>query len=387
MEKSKKFEIRIILINYLFFSILLLYSACSKQNNSSNLGAERSIATTDSVHYACHFLIETKENYTKLTIINPWNRGKILKTYILAPKNRPLPDSLPDGILVRTPLSRAVSFGAVQCSFFEELDAIETLIGVCEPQYINIPAVAEGIAAGRIANIGAAANPDIEQLMSLQAEAIFASPLEEASSGRTVPAGAPIIECYDYMETSPLGRAEWLRFYALFFERREEADSLFAETKKRYAATVEACAHFEHRPTVFTETVYSGVWWLAGGNSYIAQLLRDAGADYLWRDNSNTGSIGLAFETVLERAENADFWLIKYNSPYELTLKQLAAENPNYSLFDAWKKGSVFGCNTGQTTYYEDLPLHPDRILRDFAAIFHPEAVRAYEMKYFKRLQ
>jgi len=378
------------IVNYLIIILLSASLACSHQTKKSEseviFNPKQEVAAIDSVRYAKLFLIETFEDYIKLTINNPWHSGNTLKTFILVPKNKILPKNLPKGTIVRTPLDRTVSFGAVQCSFFAEFGALKSLVGVCDPQYINIPEVADGVKSGRIADIGAAANPNIERLMSLDADAVFTSPIEESGSGRIELADAPVVECFDYMETSPLGRAEWLRFYGLFCDRRREADSLFAITEHRYIELQTACSHFDNRPTVFTETVYSGVWWVSGGNSYMSRLLSDAGADYLWRDDQHTGSIGLSFETVLERAENADYWLFKYNSPYTLSLEQLAKEQANYSLFDAWKKERVYACNTGQTTFYEELPIHPDRILQDLVAIFHPEALQEYRQRFFKKL-
>jgi iron complex transport system substrate-binding protein len=222
--------------------------------------------------------------------------------------------------------------------------------------------------------------------MLIEPEALFTSPIEGFGYGQVARSGIPFVECVDYMEASPLGRAEWIRFLALFFEQRAVADSLFRETVTNYHRLQELISEVEDRPSVMAETMYSGVWYVPGGRSYVAHLFRDAGAAYLWQEDTSAGSLGLSFETVLEKAEKAACWLIKYNSPNELTYDELAKNNPNYTFFDAYKEKRIYACNTGKTTYYEDIPIHPDYILKDMVWIFHPELLPDYQPRYYVRL-
>jgi iron complex transport system substrate-binding protein len=189
------------------------------------------------------------------------------------------------------------------------------------------------------------------------------------------------------METSPLGRAEWIRFLALFFDKQTLADSLFHETVKSYNQLKELTAHVTSRPTLLTETIYQGIWYLPGGNSYMAHIYRDAGADYLWKDDTSSGSLlALPFESVLDKAEKADFWLLKYNNPRDMTYRELAQNYPNYTFFDAFKRRNIYVCNTGKVTYYEELPIHPDYVLKDMVWIFHPELLPDYQPRYYKKM-
>jgi len=341
----------------------------------------------DSIYYAKGFQIETHSGYMLATVRNPWNNNLILQRYVLVPKSDTLPKSLPDGILIRTPIARTICYGSVQCVFLSELNALQTLAGVCEPQYINIPYVRENVRNGKIADLGQAANPDLEKIMLIQPEALFAAPIDNSGYGQAAKLKIPIIECVDYMEPTPLARAEWIRFLALFFEKKEIADSLFRETVNRYNELVRLTANVEKRPSVFTETVYSGIWYQPGGNSYIAHILSDAGANYLWKEDKNTGSIALSFETVLAKAEKADYWLIKDNNTEDMTYNKLICENPNYALFDAYKKRNIYLCNTGKVSYYEELPIHPDWILKDMVKIFHADLLPDYQLRYYKKIE
>ena len=378
-------------MNKTVFIFLLLFSffSCQKkeQGRAATLPQQRVIACGDSVFFAKGFQIETHDGYTVATVRNPWNERLVLQRYILVPKTDTLPENLPEGALIRTPLARTICYGSVQCGFLAEFDALQTLVGVCEPQYINIPFVQENVKAGKIADLGQAANPDLEKIMLIEPEALFTAPIENSGYGQAAKLKIPFIECVDYMEPTALGRAEWIRFLALFFEKRATADSLFRETVNRYRELVRLTANVDNRPSVFTETVYSGIWYQPGGSSYIAQLFRDAGADYLWKEDTNTGSIGLTFETVLDKAQKADCWLIKYNSKYDMTYRKLIQENQNYALFDAYKKRNIYICNMGKVPYYEELPIHPDRILKDMVRIFHPELLPDYPLRYYKKME
>jgi iron complex transport system substrate-binding protein len=374
---------KILNFQFLILCLVLILSSCRK---ASNIAGSNIALACDSVYFTENFRIETHGDYTLATVRNPWQPERELQRFVLVPKSAALPELLPEGILIRTPLARTVSFGSVQCSFFAELDVLQTLVGVCEPNFINIPFVQNGVREGTIANVGQAANPDIERIMFVEPEALFTAPIEESGTGQISALGVPSVECIDYMESSPLGRAEWIRFFALFFEKRELADSLFAQTVDNYKALQDLTAQSETQPTVFSETIYSGVWWTPGGNSYMAHFFKDAGADYLWKDDTQTGSIGLSFEAVLENAENADFWLIKYNASNELTLSELVRNYPNYAFFDAYKKGNIYICHTGNATYYEDLPVHPDYILKDLVWIFHPETLPDYRPEYYRKI-
>jgi len=372
---------------FFFLSLFCLFSCQKNPQTLNHANTSQVIAQGDSVFFAKGFQIETHEGYTVATVRNPWDDRRILQRYILVPKGDTLPEILPEGVLIRTPLTRTVCYGSVQCGFFAEFNVLNTIVGVCEPQYINIPYIRENVQNGKIADLGQAFNPDLEKIMLIEPEALFTAPIENSGYGQTAKLGIQFIECVDYLEPSPLGRAEWIRFLALFFEKKEIADSLFTETVDRYNELVRLAENVDKRPFVFAEKIYSGIWYQPGGNSYVAQLFRNAGADYLWKEDTNTGSIGLTFESVLEKAEKADFWLIKYSGFTDMTYPGLAQENPNYALFDAYKKRNIYICNTGIVPYYEELPIHPNLILKDMVRIFHPELLPDCQLKYYKKME
>jgi len=165
------------------------------------------------------------------------------------------------------------------------------------------------------------------------------------------------------------------------------ADSLFRSTEQRYLELKELTASISHRPTVFSEKRFGSSWYIPAGDSYVAHLFADAGADYLFKDLPGAGSRPMAFETVFDTAIHADFWLMKYNQAEELTYKELRREYTPYENFDAFKYRNIYSCNSGVVPYYEEFPIHPDYLLKDLVWIFHPELLEGYSPRYYKRME
>ncbi len=339
------------------------------------------------VKYAQCFTVDKSDDYTRIAIMNPWMQGQILRSYVLIDKTREKPDNLPEGIVIQVPLERVACYSSVQCGILEELGVTNSIVGVCEPQYVDVPAIQEKIKDGSITDLGMASNPNIEKIMLANPDAILASPLKETSYGKVESVGIPIIDCVDYMESVPLARTEWIRFLALLFGKEEFADSLFTRTEQSYSELKTLVSSVKKRPTVLTEKKYGNAWHIPGGQSYMAHLLRDAGAAYYWENDSTTGSMNLSFETVLDKCEHVDFWLIKYFSNKDLDYNGLKAEYAPYAYFSAFKDKKIYGCNTEKNRYYEELPAHPDYVLKDLISIFHPDLLPGYERKYYSELK
>ena len=373
---------RLIRSFFLFLSVILLGAGCGSGRKSGE-GAGEAFR----IEYARHYRVEHFRDYTLVDVLSPWDSLRLLRRYVLVDRERPLPVGLPEGNIVRTPLQRVVVYSAVHCGMLDELGVGDRIVGVCEPRYIDLDFIRDGVARGAIADLGEASSPDVEKVIDLAPDIIIASPFKNVGYGRIEKTAIPIMECVDYMEVTPLGRAEWMRFMALFFDRGQRADSLFRQTAAAYDSLCRMTDTVGVRPTVLSEKKYGSAWYVPGGRSYIANLYRDAGADYIWADDPSTGSVPLAFETVFEKGQGADFWLIKYNAPQELTYAELQTEYETYRHFDAFKNRNIFVCNTGKTPYYEEMPMHPDRVLGDLIEIFHPGTIPGYRLRYFNRMR
>lgn len=362
-------------------TLVLLLSACSGGSRTSS-----HIDGADTIHfeYASNIKVLKNKEFIQVELRNPWDTLKTLQTYILVNKNKPVTNNLPKGTVIKTPLRRSVVYSSVHCALLDELDAIESISGVCDLEYINHNRIKELCDNGHIADCGSSMNPDIEKIIDLNADAVLLSPFENSGGyGRIESIGIPIIECADYMETSPLGRAEWIKFYGMLIGKEKEADSLFNKIEEQYQTLKAKTQNVKYRPTVISELKYSSAWYVPGGQSTMARLINDAGANYIFSYTKGSGSIPLSFETVLDKGQKADFWLIKYNQNTDKTYSELENDYSPYKNFDAWKNKRIFGCNTSYVNYYEETPFHPESLLRDLIIVFHPELMNNKARKYF----
>lgn len=368
---------------HLMLSVLLFSSCGGRSKTASVIEAEKAIP----LRYAENLNLSATEDYTIARLRNPWDTTRILHTYVLVDKEKSLPADLPEGTLVRTPLSKAVVYSSVHCGLLNQIGALKSIGGVCDLKYIKLQEVQDGCRTGSIADVGNGMNPDIEKIIDLHPDAIMLSPFENSGGyGRVEKLNIPIIECADYMETSALGRAEWMRFYGLLFGEAQKADSLFAEVEKNYNELKALVAPLSYAPSVISELKNGSAWYVPGGKSTSARIYADAGANYVFADDEHSGSVPLTFETVFDKGQNADFWLIKYNQAIDKTYKELEQDYAPYTGFRAFKERNIYGCNTGKVDFYEDSPFHPDRLLKDLIKIFHPTLLEGYELKYFTKL-
>ncbi|MCC8133419.1 MAG: ABC transporter substrate-binding protein [Tannerellaceae bacterium] len=363
--------------------LCLLFVACSQT------GTQPVPVTsgTGEIRYATGYTVQSFEKYTQVEIHDPWDSTRILQRYLLVDRQQAIPANLPKGTIVPVPIQNIVVYTSVHASIIDQLGEADKIVGVCEPQYMDTPSVREGLRSGRIADLGESMAPNIEKIIDIEAEIIIASPFQNAGYGAAEKIGIPIIEGADYMESHPLGRAEWGRFYGLLLGKSYEADSIFRGTEQRYLALKELAATGTDRPTVISEKKYGSFWYVPAGDSYTAHFFEDAGADYIFKDIPGAGSHPLSFETVLDEGIHADFWLIKYNMAEDMTYKDLRGEYNPYENFDAYRKRNVYGCNTGKVPYYEEFPIHPDLFLKDLIRIFHPQLLPDHELRYYKPMQ
>lgn len=368
----------LILLGFAFWMV-----ACTPSGKQTS---SKEALSSDSIQYAQGFTVQRFDTYTMVEVRDPWDSTRLLQRYLLVDRTKSVPGGLLKGTIVKVPVKDIVIYTSVHAAIIDQLHETDKVIGVCEPRYMDTPAIQEGIQAGRIADLGEATSPNIEKMIEIGAELVIASPFQNSSYGPVEKIGIPIIEGADYMEAFPLGRTEWIRFYGLLFGKEEMADSIFKETEQAYLSLKDLTANIDNRPTVLSEKKFGSSWYVPSGDSYMAHLIEDAGADYMFKDLPGAGSTPLAFETVFDKAIHADIWLVKYNQSSEMTYNDLRSEYTPYENFDAFKKKRIYTCNTGAVPYYEEFPIHPEYLLKDLIWIFHPELVFGYSPRYFREM-
>lgn len=323
-------------------------------------------------HEATLLTIVDHGDYTTAAIANPWDStAGELQTLVLIAAGKPKPAELPRGTVITVPITNSIVYSSVHAAAIDELGAIEAVKGVCDAAYFKIPAIVKGLADGSVVDAGNSMSPSIERILLLGPDAILKSPFQNSSAGGIETTGIPVVECADYMESTPLGRAEWIKLLGELYGKRDEAAAIFQKVSKEYNAIRSKAAEAETRPTVISETVNDGVWYMPGGNSYMARLFADAGGDYPWSGDTSAGSLPLDFATVYDRANDADIWLVKTFGK-DLTLDDLRSAYPLNERFKAFATGGVYACNTATSPLFEEFPFHPEKLLREYYNIFHP---------------
>ena len=344
--------------------VCLLAAECGRDGRSAGTGHD--------MEYARWLDMEHHAGYTLVTVKNPWRPGAVLQTYLLVPQDGEVPQGI-TGTVVRTPLQSVLVYSSVHAGVIKELGAMQSVTGVCDVQYFDMPEVQEGVRAGKIIDAGNSMQPAMEKVVQLRPDGIILSPFQNGGYGALANMGVPLIECADYMENTPLGRAEWIKFFGELYCCRAKADSIFATVVERYGEVKSLVDSVRTRPKVICESVTSGVWYVPGGDSYMAHLYVDAGADYPWSNDTSTGSLSLSVEQVYATAHDADVWLIKSLKP--MTYKEFADRYPLNAKFKAFKERGVYQCPSLNTSLYRDFPFHPEVLLREYVRIFHPEVL------------
>lgn len=372
---------------------LAVTAICLSSCHNRQQVTDRDAAIIDTLQYAEGLNIAHFNNFTRVTLRDPWDTTKTRKTYILAPRtvleSQPeLRDSLSRlGILIGTPVERAVIYTSVHAAMAAQLGVLDQVCGVCEPEYITSSEVLERIKNKQIADLGQSTSPNVERIIELGCDVIIASPFENSGYGAAEKLKIPIVEAADYMERHPLGRTEWVKFYGLLFGCRDKAEEEFSNTCNRYETLKNACDGVRERPTVVLERKWGQTWGVPAAGSYVGCMHRDAGASYVFGDIKTSSSVNKTFEQVFERGCEADYWLFKYSGSRPMTLDDLKQEYLPYSYFKAFKTQNIYACNTLVSTYYDDITLHPDQILADLIHIYHPDLLPGYEPKYYFKLQ
>ena len=357
--------------------------------------------------------------YAEAIIANPWKAGTMLHRYILIPKGKEgdktvamLARRRSTGArcttdTVRTPVERSAVFIAPHCQLMYELGCQQAIRGVCDLDYINIPDVKKRAALSRntsarnsIVDCGSSMAPDIERIIALKPEAILLSPFENSGGyGKLDKLHVPIIEAADYMESSPLGRAEWMKFYGMLFKKdgnapktalaascEPKADSLFAKIEKEYLKLKAEAAGYPKGLSILTERKTGNVWYVPGGQSTIGILLKDANARYIFEDDQHSGSLAMSPEQILAKGNQVDVWAFKYFGGNALTKQNLLAEYQGYQALKAFQTGTVYETDTSCEPYFELTSFHPEILLREFIILSHPEAGDKFgKLRFYKK--
>lgn len=348
-------------------------------------------ADLQSVHgfpkYAKGFQVSQTDDYYEVVIFDPYITDNVLQRCYLMKKDAQLPvHEYPDIVLAE--INKVLAMSATQWGPFLMLGKEVMIKGISEAGFVQNSRMKDLLKSGDVIEVASDANFKLELMSNLEADIILVSPDARGLPHQLVAAGFPLLAWTDYFETDPLGRAEWLRLIGLLSGTSAKADSLFQDIEQKYLSLKESVNRYHGaRPTLFADKEFAGQWYVPAGESYIAKIFEDAGADYVFSDFPGTASIPMDIETIIKRAADADYWRIAHAATDSYGYEDLEKENELYAGFAAFKNKKVIFCNISKTAYFEESTLYPHHLLADFIAIFQPELMPNYQPVYHELMK
>ncbi len=371
------------------FLIFVVFTSCNESHEDNGKNYSKFVFeaySPSNPEIASGFQIRESDDVKLLEIFNPWDSTfKSQKFYLVNEKDKDL--TFPDGKSIKVPIKKLVVLSASHLSFLDVLNKIDLLVGVSSVKYVVSKKFKGLVESRKIKEIGIGDHFKLEELINLSPDVVMISPQKGQSFIPLQNAGLTIIPNGDYLESDPLGRAEWIKFIGVLTGKEKEAIHIFDSIKNEYFQLKKLSETLSYRPTVITGKQYGGFWNLSGGKSYEAQFIEDAGADYLWKENYSTGGIMLDFETVYGRGLEADYWRFLVYTSQDYTYEMLKAEDGRYADFAAFKNKKVIVCNTLKKPFFQKGFLEPQVILADYIHIFHPSLLPHHQNIYYELLK
>lgn len=372
-------------IVFLFASFVLI-SCQQKEKNTKDINSQENY-----IRYATGLSIQKYADFSIVTVSNPWPSAEKNYTYILHKQSAKIPDSLQKYTAIQVPIQSIVVTSTTHIPALELLEVEDKLIAFPNTDYISSEKTRTLIESGKIREVGSNQSLNTEVLLDMQPDVIigFGVDGEKKTYDNLQQNGLKILYNGDWTEQHPLGRAEWIQLFGVLFGLEKKADQVFKTIEKDYLEAIKLAQKATLKPTIFSGAIYQDQWYLPQGKSWAAQFLENANGNYLWAATEGTGSLSLSFETVLEKAQNADFWI----GPGQFTsFEQLEKANPNYKHFKAVQNKNVYSFSskkgkTGGIIYYELASNRPDLVLKDLIKILHPGLMEEYELYFFEKLK
>ncbi|AXT53640.1 ABC transporter substrate-binding protein [Aquimarina sp. BL5] len=376
--------------NYIILLLLVASILSCKQEKKVVIPISVEKLEDQKIDYATGFTIQNHKTYKEISITSPWPDAKSTFTYILHPKGSEKPTINGKASFIEVPVDKTVVTSTTDIPMLEYLGLENKLIGFPHCDYISSEKTRTLVDNGTIIELGNNGHLNTELTLELAPELIigYSATGDIKTYDLLEKTGIPVVMNGSWMEQHPLGRAEWIKFVGAFYNKEQQADSIFKKIEKDYNDAATLANNATTTPTVLSGNMFKDVWHVPGGDSYVAKFLKDANTNYLWAETKKTGSIGLNFESVLEKAQNAQFWI---GSGSSTSLEELKGKNNRYTFFEAFKNKTVYSSTLktgakGGLMYYELGPMRPDLILKDIIQIAHPELLTDYEPYFFEKL-
>jgi iron complex transport system substrate-binding protein len=358
--------------------------ACQSSTKQKGTPCPEKIVKPKELKYAQSFELADAGNYQLLKVYRKRKQGEAHETFALIPRGAAKPET--NAQIIPVPCKKIICLSSTQLTYFFALQDIDNIVATNSSRHLFHKGLNQRIKEGKVKRVGKEGHFNTELIAGLNPDVIFVSPYKSGGYDALKNLGIPLVPMAAYDEKNPLGRAEWVKMIAPFIGREKEADSLFNKLSVRYDSLKQLAANVEHRPTVFSGKMRSGTWYVPGGKSFYANYFRDAGAEYIIKDEKQ-GAYPLDFETVYTKAANCDFWRILVPEPIGFDRKAMISQDPRYGDFKAYQEGNVIMCNIREKPFYEQNAMKPDVILADYIHFFHPELLPGHKPEFYEFLK
>lgn len=376
----------------IFYTLIVLAPVLFSCNPNKKGDGEVTSGSADSlnvtqVKYAKGFNVSEHGNFRLVDIQDPSGESDTQYKYALLERGGDKSE-IPAGYqIIEVPVRSAICMTTLQISNFIKLNAVDKITGITSTRFLFNEQLNRQLEEGKTSKIGIEGEFDSEIVMALNPDIILVSPFKRGGYDAIRNLDIPLISFLGYKESSPLGQAEWIKFTAMLLGIEEQANRQFNEIEKRYTELKALTESVQKRPTVLSGELHSGNWYVVGGNSYLAQLFRDAGASYFMKNDSESGGFYVDFETVYSQGANTDFWRIVNSHNGAFGYDELKQSDARYADFKAFKDKKVIYCNLREKPFYENTPVEPEVVLADLIKIFHPGLLPEHTPVYYELLK
>lgn len=367
--------------------VVISLSACKQSQKQGSEETSETKAEIVNIKYAKGFTVADYGDFKLVDMHDPSGENALEYKYALVKRNVNQAKVPSDYQILEVPVKRVICMTSLQISNFIKLNATDRIIGMTSTRFLFNKPLNEQLKAGRTNKIGIEGEFDGELVLALNPDLILISPFKRGGYDAIRDLDVPLVSFLGYKESSPLGQAEWLKFTGMLLGLEEEALEFFEKIEHKYLHLRSLVENVKNKPAVLSGELHSGNWYVVGGNSYLAQLFRDAGADYFMKNDDESGGFYVDFETVYSQGAHADYWRIVNSFNGQFGYDELKKTDARYSDFDALKNKKVIYCNLREKPFYENTPVEPEIVLSDLIKIFHPDLLPEHEPVYYDLLR
>ena len=371
---------------FILFTLVIAFSGCNQNKNAKTIG-DRNTAGSMNIKYAKGFKVTSSENYKLVDITDPSGESDMHYKYALVNKGSNKEGIPADYQIIEIPIRSVICMTTLQLSNFIKLKALDKVVGITSTRFLFNEQMNKQLKEGKTRKIGIEGEFDNEAILALNPDIILVSPFKKGGYDAIRNLDIPLISFLGYKESSPLGQAEWIKFIAMLLGIEEQANKQFDDIENKYNKLKALSASVSKRPTVLSGELHSGNWYVVGGNSYLAQLFRDSGADYFMKNDNESGGFYVDFETVYSQGANTDYWRMVNSHDGTFTYDALKQSDARYADFKAFKDKKLIYCNLREKPFYENTPVEPEVVLADLIKIFHPSFLPEYVPVYYELLK